>query len=115
MGGNDDDGSLIGQLFQPRGDDGGRAVVEAGERFVEEHEPGPMQERPLERKRLIARREKLFQDLVKLENDRRRGRVDERRYAVRREELVAALETVYGGLDGDDTSPGPADRAGLAA
>ena len=29
-----------------------------------------------ERKRLIARREKLFQDLVRLEHDHRRGRVD---------------------------------------
>src|SRR5262245_55975987 len=34
-----------------------------------------------ERKRLIARREKLFADLVRLENDRRAGKGDERRYA----------------------------------
>jgi hypothetical protein len=68
-----------------------------------------------ERKRLIARREKLFQDLVRLENDQRRGRIDQARYAARREELVAALELIYGALDTDDTTPEPADRAGLAA
>src|SRR5207249_9691388 len=48
--------------------------------------------RAAERKRLIARREKLFNDLVKLERDRRRGRADARpglvdgRDAARREE-----------------------------
>jgi hypothetical protein len=68
-----------------------------------------------ERKRLIARREKLFADLVRLEHDRRNGRVDDRRYARRREELVAALEQIYSALDSHDAGPGPADRAGLAA
>ena len=69
-----------------------------------------------ERKRLIARREKLFNDLVKLERDRRRGRADARtglvdgRDAARREEIVNALEQVYSALD-DDIEPGPADRA----
>ena len=52
-----------------------------------------------EQKRLSARREKLFADLVKLEADARTGRVDPARYAGRREELVAALENVYGALD----------------
>jgi hypothetical protein len=69
----------------------------------------------VERKRLIARREKLFADLVRLEHDRRNGRVDDRRYTARREELVAALEQVYSALDPNDAGPGPADRAGLAA
>jgi len=68
-----------------------------------------------ERKRLIARREKLFSDLVRLEHDRRNGRVDDRRYVARREELVAALEQVYSALDSHDAGPEPADRAGLAA
>jgi hypothetical protein len=67
-----------------------------------------------ERRRLIARREKLFQELVRLEHDHRRGRVGGA-YAARREELVAALEHIYGALDTDETSPEPADRAGLAA
>jgi hypothetical protein len=68
-----------------------------------------------ERKRLIARREKLFQDLLRLESDQRRGRIDGRRFSVRREELLASLEQVYGALDSDDLSPEPTSRAGLAA
>ena len=71
--------------------------------------------RAAERKRLIARRDRLFNDLVRLEQDHRSGRADARRYATRREELVAALENVYSALDGDDTAPDPADRAGVAA
>jgi hypothetical protein len=71
--------------------------------------------RVAERKRLIARRERLFGDLVRLERDRRSGRGDDRRYAARREEILAALENVYSALDGDDIGPEPADRAGLAA
>jgi hypothetical protein len=68
-----------------------------------------------ERKPLIARREKLFNELVRLENDRRRGKIDERRYGGRREELIAALEQVYGALDANDAARSPADRGGLAA
>jgi hypothetical protein len=68
-----------------------------------------------EKKRLLARREKLFNELMRLEHDRRNGRADDRRYASRREELVAALEETYSALDTHDTGPEPADRAGLAA
>jgi hypothetical protein len=68
-----------------------------------------------ERKRLVARREKLFADLVRLEHDLRNGRIDDRRYRARREELVAALEQIYSALDSHDAGPEPADRAGLAA
>jgi hypothetical protein len=68
-----------------------------------------------ERKQLIARREKLFQDFLRLESDHRRGKGDSARYAGRREALLAELEQVYGALDTDDTSPEPARRAGLAA
>ena len=67
------------------------------------------------RKALIGRREKLFQDLVRLELDRRRGRGDQSRYAARREELIAALEHVYGALDSDDTTPESAGAAGVTA
>jgi hypothetical protein len=74
---------------------GGRAEVDASARAAE-------------RKRLHQRRDKLLNELVKLETDRRAGRVDDRRYGARREELVTSLEHVYGALDGDDT-------AGLAA
>jgi hypothetical protein len=72
-------------------------------------------ERSTERKRLIARREKLFQDLVRLEQDHRRGKIDGPRYTARREELLQGLEHVYGALDEDDTGPEPANRAGVAA
>jgi len=57
-----------------------------------------------DRKKLVARRERLMHDLVRLEADHRAGRGDPRRYASRREELVAALEHVYGALD-DDAEP----------
>jgi hypothetical protein len=67
--------------------------------------------RGTERKRLLARREKLFGELVRLESDHRAGRTNDARYAARREELVTALEHVYGALDSDDTTPEPADRA----
>ena len=68
-----------------------------------------------ERRQLIARREKLFQELLRLEADHRRGKGDPSRYVTRREELLAALEHVYGALDSDDTNPDPAGRAGMAA
>jgi hypothetical protein len=68
-----------------------------------------------DRKRLLAKKDRLLNDLVRLEADRRSGRADDRRYASRREALIAALEQVYGALDSDDVGPDPADRAGLAA
>jgi hypothetical protein len=71
--------------------------------------------RSAERKQLIARREKLFQDLVRLEQDHRKGRINDARYSPRREELLAALENVYGALDDDGMGPDPVTRAGVAA
>jgi hypothetical protein len=53
--------------------------------------------------------------LVRLELDRRRGRGDPSRYAVRREELMSALEHVYGALDSEDTTLEPAGSAGVTA
>jgi hypothetical protein len=67
-----------------------------------------------ERKRLIARREKLFGDLVRLENDYRAGRTDAQRRALRREDLVAALEQVYGALDVQTAAP-QVTRGGIPA
>jgi hypothetical protein len=49
---------------------------------------------------LAERREKLFADLVALEEQHRRGRMDESRYAGQRQSLVAQLERVMGELDG---------------
>jgi hypothetical protein len=62
-----------------------------------------------ERKRLADRREKLLNELVRLENNHRNGRGDTARYGPRREELIASLEHVYGALDDSH------DRTGVAA
>ncbi len=72
-------------------------------------------DRLAERKRLVSRREKLLQDIVRLEQDHRRGKVDGARYGARREELVQALEHVYGALDEEGAGPEPAGKAGVAA
>jgi hypothetical protein len=71
--------------------------------------------RQTERKQLIARRERLFQDLLKLEAERRHNKGDSARYPARREEIVAALERIYGALDSDEGSPDPSGRTGVAA
>jgi hypothetical protein len=43
----------------------------------------------------------LYADLMALEEQRRKGRIDDDRYATRRESLVAQLERVMGELDHD--------------
>jgi hypothetical protein len=48
---------------------------------------------------LVERRDRLMADLVRLEEQRRAGTVDDRRHASRHEELVTQLERVYGELD----------------
>jgi hypothetical protein len=48
---------------------------------------------------LQARRDKLFSELAALEDQRRKGSVDNRAYATRREHLVTALEDLYAGLE----------------
>ena len=68
-----------------------------------------------ERKRLVSRRDKLFNDLVRLEHDHRNGKVGEGRYTTRREEIVAALEHIYGALDADDMGPWPFRHEGAPA
>ena len=57
----------------------------------------------------------MLQDLVRLEQDHRRGKVDAARYGRRREELVQALEHIYGALDEDGVGPEPTGKAGVAA
>src|SRR5205823_2398883 len=64
-----------------------------------------------ERKKLIAKRDRLLYDLVRLERERRSGRTGDDRYAARHEQLIAALEPIYGALDGD--APGEGERTGL--
>jgi hypothetical protein len=63
------------------------------------------------RKRLQARREKLFGDLVKVERDRRSGRGDAGKLAARREELIDSLEHIYGALDDSEAPAGASATA----
>ena len=60
-----------------------------------------------ERRRLQARRDALFGELVKLEEQQRAGRIDASRYNSKRHHLVTELERVYGELDGAPGSPKP--------
>ena len=48
---------------------------------------------------LVERRDRLMADLVRTEEQRRAGQIDDRRYAARHTDLVAQLERVYGELD----------------
>jgi hypothetical protein len=65
-------------------------------------------------KQLTARREKLFNDLVRLEQQRRTGTVDASRHADRRPALIGQLERVYRDLDAESGQGGlrPAAAAG---
>jgi hypothetical protein len=51
------------------------------------------------RQQLQTRRDKLFADLAALEEQRRTGSIEDRAYAVRREQLVTALEDLYAALE----------------
>ena len=57
-------------------------------------------------KQLTGKREKIFSELVRLEQQRRAGQVDPARYAERRPALIAQLERVYRDLDADGEHPG---------
>lgn len=72
-------------------------------------------DRASERKQLVARREKIFQDLVRLEHDHRRGKSVGLPYSARREELVQSLEHIYGSLDDGGVGSAPVGHAGVAA
>ena len=52
-------------------------------------------------KQLTGRREKIFNELVRLEQQKRTGGVDAARYAERRPALIAQLERVYRDLDAE--------------
>jgi hypothetical protein len=52
-----------------------------------------------ERTRLAAERERLFTELTDLEAANGRGDIDPQRFAMRRRELIVALERVYAALD----------------
>src|SRR5262245_50158670 len=57
--------------------------------------------------RLSDRRESLYGELVKLEEQRRVGRIDGSKYASRRQKLLGDLERVYGDLDGGQEAVNP--------
>ena len=52
-------------------------------------------------KQLSGKREKIFNELVRLEQQRRAGSIDAAKYAERRPALVAQLERVYRDLDAE--------------
>jgi hypothetical protein len=52
------------------------------------------------RSRLVSRREALYAELVRLEEQQRAGRIDQSRYGSKRRHLVTELERIYGELDG---------------
>jgi hypothetical protein len=52
-------------------------------------------------KQLSGKREKIFNDLVRLEQQRRTGTIDPARYAERRPALIAQLERVYRDMDAE--------------
>jgi hypothetical protein len=65
-------------------------------------------------KQLTAKREKLFNDLVRLEQQRRTGGVDAPRHAARRPAIIAQLERVYRDLDAE-SGPGGLPAASAAS
>lgn len=65
------------------------------------------------RRDLEARRERLFADLLRLEQDTRSGKIGADAYARLRGELLVTLERIYGELDG--AAPGAPPAAAAAA
>ena len=51
------------------------------------------------RRRLDATRDRLFAELTSIEEQHRQDSIDPQRYASRRAELIAALESVYAKMD----------------
>jgi hypothetical protein len=67
------------------------------------------------RRRLAANRDSLYGELVKLEEQRRAGRVEAERYQTRRRHLLFELERVYGELDEEFAPPNRDEGDGAAA
>ena len=65
------------------------------------------------RDRLVARREALFMDLVKVERQHRAGKIGATKHRSRRAELFRALERVYQRLE-EDAAPAVPTGAGAA-
>ena len=75
--------------------------------------PGPATAADGERGRLLARRETLFMDLVKVERQHRAGKIGATKHKSRRAELFRALERVYQRLE-EDAAPAVPTGAGAA-
>ena len=58
------------------------------------------------RQALQARRDRLFKDLVRIEQQHRSQKIGATRYMNRRQELVTLLELVYGKLEQEESAPG---------
>lgn len=76
-------------------------VILAGGAWFSTRSTAHAPEEQARRKRLDARRERLFAELAAVEQQHRDRTIDPERYAVRRKELVAALERVFAELDGE--------------
>jgi hypothetical protein len=57
-------------------------------------------------KQLTGRREKIYGELVRLEQQRRAGSIDAAKFAERRPALIAQLERVYRDLDAEGSQGG---------
>jgi hypothetical protein len=77
------------------------AAILGGGVWAARERSGQLEAAAAERRRLEARREKLLGDLARLDVDHRNGRIDDARFAERRQTLMATLEQVYGALDDD--------------
>jgi hypothetical protein len=91
------------------------AIVAVAGAWYATRSPAESTTQAVERKRLLARREKLLGELARLEKDRRSGRTDDRRSATRREELVSSLEQVYSALDTEEAGLDTTELSGLPA
>jgi hypothetical protein len=65
------------------------------------------------RQQLERRREKVFGELLRLEQQKKAGKLDDEGYAEKRRDLVGELERIYGELDTE--AQGPRGDQGLAA
>ena len=83
------------------------AVIIAGAFMMAAKRPTPS-DGAARAKQLAARREKLYSDLVRLEQQKRSGGIDPARYAERRPALVSQLERVYRDLDAAGGQGAPA-------
>ncbi len=65
------------------------------------------------RQQLERRRDTVFAEIVRLDQQLKAGKLDEQEYAERRGDLVAELERIYGELDTE--GQGPRGDQGMAA